>query len=169
MRRLRPLFLLTLLAPGLPSLVGCDSQQPGICPASDATFEIDDITPEDATLGAIADPGSCVTVNYVGRLADGSGTFDEGEGLDFFVGTGRGQRLITGFVLGVNNQQVGQTRRVTMPPNFAYGIDSTEARSGFVGGGDSGEAYVGIPSCSVLEFDITLVRVNEDTRICSGV
>lgn len=167
MRRLRPLFLLALLAPGILSLTGCDSQQAGTCPSSSVEFAIDDITPEGTTLGATANAGSCVTVNYVARRADGSGTVDEGEGLTFFVVNGGG--LISGFVFGVNNQRVGQTRRVTVPPSFGYGAGARAARSGFVGGGDSGEPYVGIPACSVLEFDITLVRVNEDTRICRGV
>ncbi len=164
MRHLRPLFLLALLAPGLPSLTGCDSQQAGVCPISDVAFAIDDITPEGTELGATATAGSCVTVDYVGRRADGSGTVDEGEGLTFLVASGRG--VITGFVFGVNNQQVGQTRRVTVPPNFGYGANARPARDGFAS--DSGEPYVGIPSCSVLEFDITLVRVNEDSRVCTG-
>ena len=164
MIRLRPLFLLALLAPGAPLLTGCDGQQAGTC-VSDAEFNIEDLTPEGTALGATAAPGSCVTVDYVGRRADGSGTFDEGTGLNLLVTTGRG--FITGFVIGVSNQQVGQTRRVTVPPNFGYGVSELDARDGVAD--ETGEAFVGIPSCSVLEFDITLVRVNSDTRVCTGV
>ena len=162
MRRLRPLLLLALLAPGLP-LTGCDSQQAGTC-ASSVEFEIEDITPEGAELGEAAVFGrSCVTVDYVGRLADGSGTFDEGT-LNALVANGGG--LIPGFVLGLNNQRVGQTRRVTVPPDFGYRALERPARSGTVGGEVDGEPYVGIPSCSVLEFDLTVTRINQDARVC---
>ena len=162
MRRLRPLLLLALLAPGAPSLAGCDSQSAGC--DSTVPFEIEDLTPAGTALGDAAGPNSCVTVDYVGRLADGSGVFDEGT-LNLLVATGQG--FITGFVVGVNEQRVGQTRRVTIPPAVGYGTSERPARAGSVAG--SGEPYVGIPSCSVLEFDITLTRINPDPRICGGV
>ena len=166
MRRLRPLLLLALLAPGAPSLIGCDSQQ-GVACDSGVAFATEDITPDGAELGAAATAGACVSASYVARRADGSGVVDEGEDLTFFVATGRG--LITGFVLGVRDQRVGETRRVTIPPNLGYGPNERPARPGFVGGGDDGEPYVPIPACSVLEFDITLTRVHQDARVCQGV
>ena len=155
MRLLSPLLLLLFLLPGASVLSGCDSQQAGRCTSSDA-FAIDDITAEGAALGATAQIGSCVTVDYVGRLAATGATFDEGTGFTFPVVTGQGATVIAGFALGVNNQRVGQTRRVTVPPNFGYGSEPVTTREGFAD----------IPSCSTLQFDITLVRVNQDTRLC---
>ena len=69
-------------------------------------------------------------------------------------------------MLGVNGQQVGQTRRVTVPPSFGYRTEERNARMGTVDGEEGGEPYVGIPSCSTLEFDITLKRIEQDTRLC---
>ena len=166
MRRLRPLLLLALLAPGAPSLTGCDGQQSATCD-SGVAFATEDITPDGAELGAAAPAGACVSADYVARRADGSGVVDEGTDFRFFVATGQG--LITGFVLGVQNQRVGETRRVTVPPDLGYGPNERPARAGFVGGGDDGEPFVSIPSCSVLEFDITLTRIHQDARICQGV
>ncbi len=165
MRRLHLLLLLAFLAPGVPSLAGCDSQQTPLC-SSDAEFEIEDITPTGTSLGEAAVFGrSCVTVDYVGRLADGSGTFDQGT-LNVLVANG--QNAIPGFILGLSDQRVGQTRRVTIPPDLAYAGRTVPARPGTVGGVDGGEAYVGIPSCSVLEFDLTVTRINQDARLCTG-
>ena len=163
MRVFSPLLLLLLLLPGAPVLSGCDSGVAG-CTSTDQ-FATEDITPEGTPpLGETAVAGSCVVVDYVGRLADGSGTFDEGTGLTFPVTSNSG--TIAGFVLGVRDQQVGQTRRVTIPPNLAYGTRIQTAKPGTVGGVEGGEPYAAIPSCSTLEFDITLVRINQDARLC---
>ena len=154
MRALVPLLPLLLLLPGSPALSGCDSQAAG-CTSSD-DFATEDITPEGTTLGATAEAGSCVTVSYVGRLAATGEVFDEGTDLPpFFVAPGSG--VVEGFALGVSGQRVGQTRRVTVPPRLGYG-SRERSRNG----------EVIIPSCSTLEFDITLVRVNQDTRLCTG-
>lgn len=153
MRSVSLLFFLLVLLPGAPALSGCDSQQGGQCNSAD-TFAIEDITPEGTTLGAAAEGGSCVTVDYVGRFAATDEVFDEGTGLSFFVTTNGG--VVPGFALGVNNQQVGQTRRVLVPPNFGYGFNGLKDLEG----------VVIIPSCSTLEFDITLVRINQDIRLC---
>ena len=164
MRALGPLCFLLLLLPGAPALSGCDSQQAGQCVSADA-FAIEDITPEGTTLGATAESGSCVSVRYVGRLAGSGEVFDEGEINEFFLDRRSG--LITGFIIGVTNQRERQTRRVTVPPGFGYGANSRDAREGTVGGVEGGTPYVGIPSCSTLEFDITLTRVFSDTRTCA--
>ena len=166
MRRLRPLLLLALVAPGAPALVGCDGQSARQCD-SDVAFAIEDVTPDGAELGATAVAGSCVTVDYVGRLADGSGVFRVGDGLNVLVLNSGFE--VPGLILGLRDQRVGQTRRVTVPPSVGFGANEVPARDGFVGGGDSGEPYVGVPACSVLEYEVTVRRVNADARICSGV
>lgn len=169
MRALRPLpffaaaAFAVALAAGAPALSGCDGQQ--ACDSAVA-FATDDITSAGATVtGPEIEAGQCVTVNYVGRLADGSGTFDEGTLLLF---SGRDPEFVPGFSRGVVGQRQGETRRVTIPPGLAYGPGSRPARLGFVGGDEEGgERYVGIPACSVLSFDLTVVRVNQDSRVCT--
>ncbi len=164
MRVFGPLVLLLLLLPGAPVLAGCDSQG-GRCTSADQ-FETEDITPEGTTLGETAAAGTCVDVRYVGRLADGSGTFDEGEIKKMFLDRRAG--TIPGFYIGVTNQRGNQTRRVTVPPDLGYGTGSKPANPGTVGGVEGGEPYVGIPSCSTLEFDITVTKVHQDPRVCSN-
>ncbi|WP_412061460.1 FKBP-type peptidyl-prolyl cis-trans isomerase [Rubrivirga sp. IMCC45206] len=158
MSRLAPFALLALLAvSGVPALSGCDSGESGEC-SSTARFSTEDLTPEGATLGDAVQIGSCVSVDYVGRLADGSGTFDEGSLSFFYTPT---SRLIPGFILGMSGQRVGQTRRVVIPPDLGYGTRAIEASEAA-----QAEGRVGIPSCSVLEFDITVTGIFQDTRRC---
>lgn len=160
MPRLLPLALLVFLAPAAPVLSGCDGQQAGTCPEI-GTFQLEDITPADVALGdASASGGSCVTVDYVGRLADGSGVFEEGR-KTLAVITGRGETA--GLILGINGLRVNQTRRVTVPARLGYG---GFPRAALADTSDRGTPLVGIPACSVLEYDVTLVRVNQDTRLC---
>lgn len=139
---------------GAPALTGCDSGEDTVqCPAG--TFDTEDLTPEGTQLGATLRLNDCVSVRYVGRLADGSGTFDEGT-LNFFFTTTSG--LIPGFILGMAEQRVGEARRVTIPPSLGYGAREVDR---------DGDGMPEIPSCSTLEFDITLTAINQDTRVCS--
>ena len=65
---------------------------------------------------------STVTVNYTGKLEDGS-IFDTSkvEGREpLKVTLGQGQ-LIQGFELGLQQMTVGETRTVEIEPEFAYG------------------------------------------------
>ena len=65
---------------------------------------------------------STVTVNYTGKLEDGS-IFDTSkiDGRDpLKVTLGQGQ-LIQGFELGLQQMTVGETRTVEIEPEFAYG------------------------------------------------
>lgn len=158
MTRLAPLALLGLLAvTGAPALSGCDSGDPTSCDST-AQFSTEDLTPEGTTLGEAVPIGGCVGVDYVGRLADGSGTFDEGSLAFYYTSS---SPLIPGFILGMSGQRVGQTRRVVIPPSLGYGTRSREATAAAIELG-----RVGIPSCSVLEFDITVTAVYQDDRLC---
>ncbi len=64
--------------------------------------------------------GSQVSVEYTGRLADGS-VFDSSadrEPLVFKAGAGQ---MIAGFDAAVMGMEVGEAKTVTMPPEEAYG------------------------------------------------
>ncbi len=67
-----------------------------------------------------AQPGDTVSVHYTGTLEDGS-QFDSSVGKDplqFTVGAGN---VIAGFDQAVRGLAVGETRRVVIPPEDAYG------------------------------------------------
>jgi FKBP-type peptidyl-prolyl cis-trans isomerase FkpA len=78
---------------------------------------------EDLKLGtgAEAQKGKTVAVHYVGTLTSGS-TFDSsrprGEPFEFLLGSGQ---VIAGWDQGVAGMKVGGLRRLTIPPELAYG------------------------------------------------
>jgi FKBP-type peptidyl-prolyl cis-trans isomerase len=70
--------------------------------------------------GALAEPGSEVSVYYVGRYRSGE-TFDSNVGrtaLTFVVDEGG---IIDGFNEGVRGMRVGGQRKIVIPPELAYG------------------------------------------------
>jgi FKBP-type peptidyl-prolyl cis-trans isomerase len=71
--------------------------------------------------GATAEHGQDVVVHYVGRLVDGQ-QFDSSRArrdpLDFALGAGD---VIKGWDQGVPGMKVGGKRRLTIPPELAYG------------------------------------------------
>ena len=94
--------------------------------------------------GEEAEAGKDVVVHYVGRLEDGT-QFDSsrarGEPLDFPLGEGQ---MIKGWEQGLEGMKVGGTRRLTIPPELAYGEE---------GRGDS------IPPHATLVFEVELLEV----------
>ena len=156
---------LLALASGAPALSGCDSNDPVTCEVS-GDIEIEDTTPEGTDLGATLATNDCIALDYVGRLADGSGTFDEGRLSPFLATTQSSQTyrtasdLIPGFARGLGGLRVGESRRISVPPNLGYGTREIEDR-------DPDDEYVGIPACSVLEFEVTLVEIYQDPRRCA--
>ena len=81
--------------------------------------------------GIQAEKNEKVTVHYEGRLEDGT-IFDaskpRGQPFSFTIGVGQ---VIEGWELGVAGMKVGEQRRLTIPPNLAYGKN---------GAGETGEA-----------------------------
>ena len=94
--------------------------------------------------GSQAEKNRKVTVHYEGRLEDGT-IFDaskpRGQPFSFTIGAGQ---VIEGWELGVAGMKVGEQRRLTIPPNLAYGKN---------GAGDA------IPPNATLLFDIELLSV----------
>ena len=94
--------------------------------------------------GEEAKPGTIVTVEYVGKLTDGT-VFDSSaahnnQPLVFTLGA---PGIIPGFQIGVNGMKVGGERLLAIPPALGYG-----------------DQQVGtIPPNSTLVFDVKLIKV----------
>jgi FKBP-type peptidyl-prolyl cis-trans isomerase len=108
-RLLAVLSLLTLAA------CGGDS---GASPSGGGTLVIEDLV---VGTGATAAAGDTVTVHYIGTLTNGSkfdSSYDRNLPYTFLVGAGR---VIAGWDQGVPGMKVGGKRRLTIPPDLAYG------------------------------------------------
>jgi len=71
--------------------------------------------------GAQPAPGQVCVVHYTGWLADGTifdSSVDRKQPFTFAVGQGQ---VIKGWDEGVGSMKVGGKRRMTIPPNLAYG------------------------------------------------
>lgn len=94
--------------------------------------------------GAEAVSGKKVTVHYVGTLTDGKkfdSSRDRGKGFSFELGKGQ---VIKGWDKGVAGMKIGGMRKLTIPPDMAYG--------------DRGFPPV-IPPGSTLVFEVELLSV----------
>jgi FKBP-type peptidyl-prolyl cis-trans isomerase FkpA len=102
---------------------------------------------EDLVLGkgATAEAGQDVVVHYVGRLENGQ-QFDSSRArrdpLDFALGAGD---VIKGWDEGIAGMKVGGKRKLTIPPELAYG--------------DQGCGGV-IPPQATLVFEVELLEVS---------
>ena len=106
------------------------------------TLEIENLKPGT---GAEAQAGKKVTVHYVGTLTNGQkfdSSRDRGKGFSFRLGAGE---VIKGWDQGVAGMKVGEMRKLTIPPDLAYG--------------ERGFPPV-IPPNSTLVFEVELLDVN---------
>lgn len=106
-----------------------------------------DIEDEMVGTGDVATAGKSVTVHYVGSLTNGT-VFDASrkrgdQGFTFVLGTGQ---VIKGWDEGVAGMKVGGKRKLTIPPELAYGSQA-------VGGV--------IPANSTLIFEVELLKVGK--------
>jgi len=124
---------------------GCGSSDATTSPTSSAPFTQIDVT---VGTGATANAGNSIRVSYTGWLYDAAKTNGKGTQFEtnpsfgpFVLGVGN---VIKGWDMGVPSMKVGGTRRLTIPPELAYGSTSP--------GGT-------IPANATLVFDVTLLSV----------
>jgi FKBP-type peptidyl-prolyl cis-trans isomerase len=95
--------------------------------------------------GPAATAGKTVSVHYTGRLTDGTkfdSSYDRGQPIQFLLGSGQ---VIKGWDQGIQGMKVGGKRKLTIPPELAYGARGTP-------GGP-------IPPNATLVFDVELTGV----------
>ena len=112
---------------------------------SNATAGFLEIEDMEVGTGIEAANGDRVTVHYTGWLIDGTkfdSSIDRGQPFVFSLGAGQ---VIQGWDRGVRGMQVGGVRKLTIPPELAYGDRP-------VGGGL-------IPANSTLVFEVQLLDI----------
>ena len=101
--------------------------------------------------GPVAQPGDILTVNYTGKLQDGT-VFDSSIGkqpFQFTLGVGQ---VIPGWDEGLVGMKVGGTRTLIIPPDLGYGA----------------QAVGSIPANSTLVFNVQLLSVSSATSTQTG-
>ena len=112
---------------------------PATAPATSKVDIVDTVVGK----GAEAVSGKTVTVHYTGTLKDGTkfdSSVDRKEPFSFNLGAGQ---VIKGWEQGIVGMKVGGKRKLTIPPELAYGANAVGA----------------IPANSTLLFDVELLDV----------
>ena len=129
---------------------GCTGKPNTPAPQASAVTSLQSSVLKPGTGAAVAG-GQIAVVQYTGWLYDAAATDHKGKQFDssrtgrepfkFPLGTGS---VIKGWDQGVAGMQIGESRRLIIPPDLAYG--------------DSGAGGV-IPPGATLVFDVELVRI----------
>jgi len=134
------------------ALLAACSGKPGAppAPAASAVTALQSVTLKPGT-GAAIGGGQIAVVEYTGWLYEASATDTKGKQFDssrtggqafkFPLGTGS---VIKGWDQGVAGMKIGESRRLIIPPDLAYG--------------DNGAGGV-IPPGATLVFDIDLIAI----------
>lgn len=101
--------------------------------------------------GKEAAPGSTIVIHYQGTLTDGT-IIDSTRGAPAYQHALN--ELIQGWRQGIPGMRVGGIRRLTVPPELAYGT--------------KGKPQAGIPSNATLTYSIQLVDVVGSTNADAG-
>jgi FKBP-type peptidyl-prolyl cis-trans isomerase FkpA len=132
--------MLCVCAAALAAAVACGSTT---APSANVPFSQTDLR---VGTGADAVAGKSLTVSYTGWLYDAAQTdnkgapFQNSAGYTFTLGTGA---VIAGWDQGIPGMKVGGLRRLTIPPNLAYGANGSGT----------------IPPNATLVFEIGLLSV----------
>lgn len=103
-------------------------------------LKIEDIKIGDGTEAKV---GDIISVNYTGTLTDGTkfdSSYDRNQPFEFNLGT---NQVIKGWDIGVIGMKVGGKRKLTIPPDLAYGSRAVDS----------------IPANSTLIFEIELLEI----------
>jgi FKBP-type peptidyl-prolyl cis-trans isomerase len=127
-----------------PNIFTPNVQLPGTQSAAVANSQPINLTVQDEQVGTgdVAKAGDQVTVNYIGKLTNGT-VFDTSIGkqpFSFTLGTGQ---VIPGWDQGLQGMKVGGKRLLIIPPSLAYGAQQTGP----------------IPPNSTLVFEVDLLNV----------
>jgi FK506-binding nuclear protein len=94
--------------------------------------------------GAVCKAGDRIKMHYVGKLKSNGKVFDSSVNRPFVFRLGR-REVIPGWEIGCQGMAVGGRRRLTIPPEKAYG------RAG---------AAPTIPGNATLVFEVNLIDIN---------
>jgi hypothetical protein len=133
-------FVLALIPLVLLSMLGACGGEDDAPSGPSAPLVIDELI---VGTGATAATGDTVTVHYVGTFTNGTkfdSSYDAKQPFTFRIGVGQ---VIAGWDQGVPGMRVGGKRRLTIPPELAYG--------------SSGRGS--IPPNSTLVFEIELLSI----------
>jgi FKBP-type peptidyl-prolyl cis-trans isomerase len=147
--RLSPLVVVALLAACSGKTTAPGSAAP---PPANAVTTLQSVPLKPGTGAAVAN-GQIAVMQYTGWLYEGAATDNKGKQFDssrtsgqpfkFPLGTGA---VIKGWDQGVVGMKVGESRRLIIPPDLAYG--------------DAGAGGV-IPPGATLVFDVELVGIEQ--------
>ncbi len=137
MKLLRTVFSLSSILAFAVFIPACGSTSPSS--SGSGSLEVVDLT---VGTGAVAATGDTLTVNYTGTFLNGN-VFDTSIGrgpFTFRLGVGG---VIKGWDQGLVGMRVGGKRRLTIPPDLAYGSQGQGT----------------IPGNATLKFDVDLLSI----------